>query len=184
MDADKTGTRRNAARTMKSSRLRVTNSLTVFLFLAMSLAATMADAADSGEAAAAELQAKAQRVQDVIDDLKGRLSLTRQVTAAIVPQNPLMVSVLSPLERGGAYRVAFEGAFLDSLSDQDLRAVVAHELGHVWIFTHHPYLQTEQLANKVALRVVTRDTLERVYDKVWPHGAPTGAPVRFSVPAN
>ena len=169
---------------MKSSRLRFTNSLTVFLFLAMSLAATMADAADSSDAAAAELQAKAQRVQDVIDDLKGRLSLTRQVTAAIVPQNPLMVSVLSPLERGGAYRVAFEGAFLDSLSDQDLRAVVAHELGHVWIFTHHPYLQTEQLANKVALRVVTRDTLERVYDKVWPHGAPAGAPTRFTIPAN
>ena len=170
---------------MKSSRLRLNNSLTVSLFLAMSLAANVSAAADSGaEAAAAELQAKAQRVQEVIDDLRGRLSLTRQVTAAIVPQNPLMVSVLAPVERGGAYRVAFEGPFLDSLSDQELRAVVAHELGHVWIFTHHPYLQTEQLANSVALRVVTRDTLERVYGKVWPPGAPAGAPVRFTVPAN
>ena len=72
--------------------------------------------------------------------------------------------------------MAFEGAFVDSLTDDELRAVVAHELGHVWIFTHHPYLQTEQLANKIALRVVTRETLERVYDKVWPQGAPLGAP--------
>ena len=31
-----------------------------------------------------------------------------------------------------------------------------HELGHVWIFTHHPYLQTEQLANRIAMRLVSR----------------------------
>jgi Peptidase family M48 len=105
------------------------------------------------------------------------------VMAAIVPVNPLMVSVLSPVRSGGVYQVAFEGDFLDTLSDDELHAVVAHELGHVWIFTHHPYLQTEQLANKIALRVVPRETLERVYHKVWPHGAPSGAPIRFPVAA-
>src|SRR4030095_739930 len=128
---------------------------------------------------AAEIQAKAQRIQDVIDDLAGRLSLKRDVVATIVPLNPLMVSVVSPVNRDGAYHVAFEGAFLDTLTDDELRAVVSHELGHIWIFTHHPYLQTEQLANTIALRAVARETLERVYDKVWPHGAPSGLPSRY-----
>ena len=52
--------------------------------------------------------------------------------------------------------------------------MVAHELGHVWIFTHHPYLQTEAGANQIAERLVARQTLERVYAKVWPEGAPRG----------
>jgi hypothetical protein len=170
---------------MTSHRPSFAPSITLALLFTMSFALGTAAAADRGEeAAAAELQAKADRVQNVIDDLRARLSLTRGVVAAIVPQNPLRVSVLSPVERGGAYRIAFEGDFLDALSAEELRAVVAHELGHVWIFTHHPYLQTEQLANKIALRVIPRETLERVYTKVWPHGVPTGAPVRFSIPAN
>ena len=58
------------------------------------------------------------------------------------------------------------------MSDDELAAVIAHELGHVWIFTHHPYLQTEELANQIALRVVTRISLDSVYQKVWAH---TGA---------
>ena len=170
---------------MNASRPSLTHTLTFALLFTTSLALGTAAAADNATSAgAAEIQAKAQRVQDVIDDMRGRLSLSRAVVAAIVPQNPLMVSVLAPVDHGGAYRVAFEGDFLDTLTDEELRAVVAHELGHVWIFTHHPYLQTEQLANKIAMRVVTRQTLDRIYDKVWPHGAPAGAPVRFSVPAN
>jgi Peptidase family M48 len=158
--------------------------ITALTLLFMTCVALRTAAAEGRtEAEAAEALAKAQRVQGVIDELRGRLSLRRDVVAAIVPVNPLMVSVLSPVEHGGAYRVAFEGSFLDTLSDDELRAVVAHELGHVWIFTHHPYLQTEQLANKIALQVVPRDSLERVYDKVWPHGTPVGAPVRFPVVA-
>jgi hypothetical protein len=37
----------------------------------------------------------------------------------------------------------------------------------VWIYTHHPYLQTERLANDVALRVISADLLVPVYEKVW-----------------
>jgi predicted Zn-dependent protease len=53
------------------------------------------------------------------------------------------------------------------LDDNELSASIAHELGHVWIFTHHPYLQTELLANQIALKVVTRENLEKIYEKVW-----------------
>jgi hypothetical protein len=51
---------------------------------------------------------------------------------------------------------------------------MAHELGHVWVFTHHPYLQTEKLANQIAMRVVTRDSLVSVYQKLWEHGGTKG----------
>jgi Peptidase family M48 len=168
---------------MKSPRSSFGYITTLTLLFLTGLAIRTAAAEGRTEAEAAEAHAKAQRVQGVIDDLRSRLSLSRDVVAAIVPVNPLVVSVLSPVEHGDAYRVAFEGSFLDTLSDDELRAVVAHELGHVWIFTHHPYLQTEELANKIALRVVPRESLVRVYDKVWPHGAPVGVPVRFPVAA-
>ena len=55
-----------------------------------------------------------------------------------------------------------------------MSAVVAHELGHVWIFTHHPYLQTEQLANQIAMRLVARETLEPIYEKLWKRLGVTG----------
>jgi hypothetical protein len=60
---------------------------------------------------------------------------------------------------------------------------VAHELGHVWIFTHHPYLQTERLANSIAMRGVTRESLERVYRKVWQREGVKGDLVQFLGPA-
>ena len=123
---------------------------------------------------------KTERVQVLVDQFRARLKLPRAVTASVVPENPLLVSVSPPRDIDGAYDLAFEGRFLDRLSDDELRAVVAHELGHVWIFTHHPYLQTEAGANQIAERLVTRQTLERVYAKVWPEGAPSGVVSRFA----
>ena len=58
----------------------------------------------------------------------------------------------------------------------------AHELGHVWIYTHHPYLQTEREANTVAMRAVPRASLERVYTKVWEHQGTIGDLARFLGP--
>src|SRR5690606_8568096 len=73
-----------------------------------------------------------------------------------------------PLDgRVDAFVLSVQGDFLDQLADDELEAMVAHELGHVWIYTHHPYLQTEQLANRVAMRRVSREQLARVYVKVW-----------------
>jgi hypothetical protein len=55
-----------------------------------------------------------------------------------------------------------------------LRAALAHELGHVWVFTHHPFLQTERLANEVGRRVVSRASLERLYKKLWAYEGTPG----------
>jgi Zn-dependent peptidase ImmA (M78 family) len=60
-----------------------------------------------------------------------------------------------------------------------LKSTVAHELGHVWIFTHHPYLQTESLANQIAERVVSRESLVQVYEKVWKALGTKGDLARF-----
>jgi Peptidase family M48 len=114
-----------------------------------------------------ELPADRDRVQRVVDDFRTRLGITQDVRVSIVASNSLMVSVQRQVDPDSGFVLAFEGAFLNELSEEELRAVVAHELGHVWIFTHHPYLQTEQLANGIAMRLVTRESLEPVYDRVW-----------------
>jgi hypothetical protein len=119
------------------------------------------------------------RLQVVVDNLTTRLALPATVTAAVVRTNPLLVSVEPQEGRHNAFVLSFEDGFVDELDDDDLRAVIAHELGHVWIFTHHPYLQTELLANSIALRVVSRQSLENVYDKVWERSGTKGDLVRF-----
>jgi hypothetical protein len=122
----------------------------------------------SAEAGSAEaLLAPTAKVQTIVDDVKERLSIPQEVIVSIVAEDKLLVSVERVQDRQGVFTLAFERDFLDVLTDEELTAVVAHELGHVWIFTHHPYLQTEELANQVALRLVSRNTLDRVYQKVW-----------------
>jgi hypothetical protein len=110
---------------------------------------------------------KVERLQDLVEGLKGQMGVDAVVAAEIVPTNPLLVSVKPVEGNATAFRMSFEEAFLTGLDDDELRAIVAHELGHVWIFTHHPFLQTERGANTVAMRAVTRASLERVYSKVW-----------------
>lgn len=109
----------------------------------------------------------AERVRDLVAELRAALDVEPGVTVALVPHDPLIVSVRRQKDGDGTYVLSIEQGFAEQLTDDELRAVVAHELGHVWIFTHHPYLQTEELANQIALRVVPRDTLSQVYEKVW-----------------
>ena len=109
----------------------------------------------------------ADALQELVNRLKDQLGIDAVVSAAIVPSNPLLVSVQRVDGAPATFQMAFEKQFLAGLDADDLKAIVAHELGHVWIFTHHPYLQTERLANTVAMRAVSRDSLERVYNKVW-----------------
>jgi hypothetical protein len=117
-------------------------------------------------------------LQQVVDDYRARLAMPGAVRVSVVPQNPLMASV-EAVDVGGPFTMSVQEDFLDALSDDELRAVVAHELGHVWIFTHHPYLQTEVLANDIAMRLVTRDVLVTVYEKLWKTQGTKGDLVRF-----
>jgi hypothetical protein len=123
-----------------------------------------------------------QRVQESLDVIKTKLGVPHEVTAQIVAQHPLMVAVAPLPGRRDSFRVSLEAAFIEDLTDEELDAVIAHELGHVWIFTHHPFLQTEQLANQIAMRVVNRRTIEAVYAKVRARGGHTDRLPRFASP--
>jgi peptidase M48-like protein len=151
---------------------------TYVLFL-FTLAGSVA-AAPAGEPSALVTE----RLQLVVDRLRGELGIPQDVNVSIEPQVALVVSVAAPLDRGEPFRLAIEDGFLERLSDEELDAAMAHELGHVWVFTHHPYLQTEKLANQIAMRVVTRDSLVSVYHKLWEHGATKGDLESFLGPVN
>ncbi len=138
----------------------------------------------AGQGAASEREAEVRRagtarVQGLVDQLKTDLSLPHDVVVELVADNALVASVERVKGRDNAFRLSLEARFLDELDEDELRAVVAHELGHVWIFTHHPYLHTERLANQVAMRVVSREVLSRVYSKVWQRGGAKGDLARF-----
>ncbi|MGH9219025.1 MAG: hypothetical protein ACRD1W_06970 [Vicinamibacterales bacterium] len=111
--------------------------------------------------------AERERLQDVTDQLRRRLDILERVLVTIVDHNPLVMSVETLSGRSGPFVITADEAFIQSLNDEELQAAVAHELGHVWIYTHHPYLQTERMANDVALRVIRAEVLVPVYEKVW-----------------
>ena len=114
------------------------------------------------------------RVQVVVDRLRGELGIPDRVQVSVLPQVALIVSVEAPTDRSQPFHLMIESRFLERLTPEEIDAAIAHELGHVWVFTHHPYLQTERLANQIAMRVVTRDSLANVYYKLWQHGGTSG----------
>jgi Peptidase family M48 len=119
------------------------------------------------------------KLQSVVDELKSKILIAPAVVVSIVPSNALMMSVEAPEDSKQAFSLTIDASFLETLSDDEIEAAIAHELGHVWIFTHHPFLQTEELANQIAMRAVSRASLERVYAKVWQRGGTKGDLVRF-----
>ena len=116
------------------------------------------------------------RVQRIVDDLKARLEIPHPVTVSIVESNPLMASV-APVS--GGFALSFEAGFAERLTENELTAAIAHELGHVWIFTHFPFLQTEQLANEIAMRVVSRESLVPVYAQMFERTRVDGDLIRY-----
>jgi hypothetical protein len=176
---------RKAGQTELPSRTRVVQSLSWVVvsstcaFFIFTLTRSVS-AAPAGEPSALVIA----RLQLVVDRLRGELGIPESVDVSIEPQVALVVSVEAPIDRGEPFRLAIENGFLDRLSAEELDAVLAHELGHVWVFTHHPFLQTEKLANQIAMRVVPRDTLVSVYHKLWEHGGTRGDLESFLGPVN
>ena len=161
---------------MRSSRVffRIFHGLPPVV-VTLALVPTLASAAESAPASAAAEK----KLQSLVSDLKERLSISIPVVVAIVPTDPLIMSVKPPDGPKDPFLLSVDAAFLDQLTDDELEAAIAHELGHLWVFTHHPFLQTEELANQVAMRVVSRESLERVYSKVWARGGTKGDLNRF-----
>jgi len=106
------------------------------------------------------------KLTDIVENLKKRLEIPNAVEIRIVPNNKLAFSV-EPADHHGDFLLSVDTRFLDLLDDEELTAGLAHELGHVWIYTHHPFLHTEELANKIAMKVVARDGLRKLYAKLW-----------------
>jgi len=112
-------------------------------------------------------------IQAIIGDFLRKLEMSENVQVRIEPENRRLVSVQRvPNAKGGGFLMSFDQRFLAGLTHEELRATIAHEIGHIWIFTHHPYLQTEELANKIALQLVPRESLEQIYVRVA-HAVPT-----------
>lgn len=143
----------------------------------MTAAALVATASVAAATPAAEKRSR--QLQRVLDRVKQRLGLEDAVTVELVAANPHLISVEAPGQSGAPFLVRVEQGMVELLDADELEAALAHELGHVWVFTHHPYLQTERLANEIALRAVPRDALARVYQKVWQRGGQKGDLAHF-----
>jgi hypothetical protein len=120
---------------------------------------------------------KAARAQEFLDQLRTTLPIPNEVQIAVVTYHPLVFSVQPSARDKNKFLLTMEVGFLLELSDDELRAALAHELGHVWIYTHHPFLQTERLANIVGERVVARRNFEKVYSKLWTYEGAAGVPI-------
>jgi hypothetical protein len=69
------------------------------------------------------------RVQALIDRLKAQLGIPNPVVASLVAKNERVASVERIPGRDGAFSLVLEEAFVNGLTDEELHAVVAHELG-------------------------------------------------------
>ena len=119
------------------------------------------------QTARTESDAPSRDLQRVVDTLRDRMGIVESVQVTLVERDERTVSVRRNPGSGGGFALSAERGFIAALPADQVEAALAHELGHVWIYTHHPYLQTEQLANRVAMRVVSRDRLVDVYRVLW-----------------
>lgn len=119
---------------------------------------------------------RARDLQQRVDALRDRMGISAVVVVTMVERDVRALSVRrSPDGAGGEFALSAERGFVSSLTADQIEAALAHELGHVWIYTHHPYLQTEQLANRVAMRAVSRERLVEVYRALWGEAAVHGS---------
>jgi hypothetical protein len=117
------------------------------------------------------------RVQVIVADLEGRLQMPQHVDVALVPTEVRMVAVQRVRHDAATpddFIIRLDEQFFESLNEEELTAALAHELGHVWISTHHPYLQTEALANEIAMKAVPRESMKKIYAKLWLHMGTSG----------
>ncbi len=145
----------------KSLPARQQRRRSIWIFLLLQLSAGLIFA--EGE----ELNLRERKIEHMIEDFSHRLGITQQVTVSMVPGDTLLASVRPISANAEVFEISFDPQFIQTLDDREISAAVAHEFGHIWIYTHFPYLQTEALANQLALKLVSREDLDSVYEKVW-----------------
>ncbi len=121
-------------------------------------------------------------LQQLTDTLRARLEIQQTVQVELVRHNPLVMSVETLSGRSGPFVISVDRDFIHELTHDEIEAALAHELGHVWIYTHEPYVQSERLANDIAMRVVRRSAVEPVYEKVWTRTGIKGNLIEFIGP--
>jgi hypothetical protein len=139
------------------------------------LAAIMFILASCNLLTAAREDVGAHRIEAIVDGLRRQLGISANITVKVVTDNRLALSVEPVDGTKQDFLISIDAAFLSHLDADELAAALAHELGHVWVFTHHPFLQTEALANQIAMRAVPRDSFKRLYVKLWAFEGTTGA---------
>jgi hypothetical protein len=120
---------------------------------------------------------RARRAQQILEDLRAELSIDQKVQILLVPSDPFVFSVKRAEMQKDSFQLSMELGFLLELNEDELHAAVAHELGHVWIFTHFPFLHTERLANDIGGRVVNRSSFDKLYSKLWQYEGTRGVPL-------
>jgi len=120
---------------------------------------------------------RAKRAQDFVDQLRAVFPITEPIQIAVVVYHPLVFSVQPMDIRKDRFLLSMELGFFLTLKDDELRAALAHELGHVWIYTHYPFLQTERLANMIGQRAADRASFERLYSRLWAYEGSSGVPI-------
>jgi hypothetical protein len=114
------------------------------------------------------------RAREIVDHLRAGLAITSAVDLILVKYHPLVFSVEPEDSSKQRFRLTMEAGFLQILDDDELLGALAHEMGHVWVFTHHPFLQTETLANLIGQKVAPRRSFEKVYTKLWAYERTSG----------
>lgn len=154
----------------------------VLLFTLLPLRLDFVLAGPDGLAARGYERSEVVVLQELTDDLRTRLQIAEHVHVTIVDHNPLVMSVETLAGRTGPFVITVDRDFISELNTEEAEAALAHELGHVWIYTHHPFLQTERMANDIAMRVINRSAFEPVYKKVWQRTGIAGNLIEFLGP--
>lgn len=154
----------------------------VMLFALLPLRLEVVPATPDGWNARGTERAEVVVLQELTDELRTRLQIDEQVHVTLVDHNPLVMSVETLAGRTGPFVITVDREFIHELNKAEAEAAIAHELGHVWIYTHHPYLQTERMANDIAMRVINRSAFEPVYKKVWQRTGIAGNLIEFLGP--
>jgi hypothetical protein len=113
----------------------------------------------------------------MVNHLRAELSIGSEIDIVLVKYHPLVFFVEPEDSSKKRFRLSMEAGFLLQLDDDELLGALAHEMGHVWIFTHFPYLQTEMLANEIGQRMVSRRNFEKVYTRLWAYEHTPGVPM-------